>query len=638
MNRICILSREESDLSALLRQVCPNADRFSVEEALSVDFSAYDAFALLGGNEDDAQVLPPYLRCKLEAQRKAGKTFFVEYYCSFADYYAGDGVRKDCQRLVYRDWERKVEGLESGDFLDGHYNECCQFSFLPKDLRPILTYHEPINEHSHVELTDEEFSKGIPALWMADPSTMICGFRLCNFHRARLAPIHRWQSLIRHILCFLAGEKVSVEFPAPVCTFDREVEVHRPQDVLPAVRRGLEWFRGADIFLKEGRFGVREGLSHHISAKDGVQLRANGIRTDCAGETGGAFWLDWMITGNEESHQRFRSLEDFCFDYMQEKEGDHKGMLRWTASAWTTCYQDDVARAILPTLLCQNYSKEGSPHFADAVESLRYLLRTTGPNGLRASRTDIPNLTPELEKKYRDADCNYTTKAPHNRYYMAMLLLAARAGGPQEFFDPAVQGMTTLMELYPENEREHSETEEACRLVFPLAVLYQATGEEKHKEWLYRVVKDLEKVEYPCGGYAEWDTGYKATRSRNRSDECSLLTNNGDPVADMLYSINWLPLGFAYAYLATGDRYFYEKWRRIAQFFLRSQVHSKNPILDGSWSRGFDMNLWEIYGVPHDVGWSPCAIESGWTVAEILIGLQWMTIVQREIGEKVTEL
>ena len=49
-----------------------------------------------------------------------------------------------------------------------------------------------------------------------------------------------------------------------------------------------------------------------------------------------------------------------------------------------------------------------------------------------------------------------------------------------------------------------------CRLVLPLAILYGVTGEEKHREWLYRVTDDLQKVRHPSGGYREWDTGYKA--------------------------------------------------------------------------------------------------------------------------------
>ena len=54
---------------------------------------------------------------------------------------------------------------------------------------------------------------------------------------------------------------------------------------------------------------------------------------------------------------------------------------------------------------------------------------------------------------------------------------------------------------------------------------------------------------------------------------------------------------------------------------IRSQIHSDNSSIDGGWARGFDVDKMEVYGLPNDVGWGPWAIESGWTVSEILAGL-----------------
>jgi hypothetical protein len=189
------------------------------------------------------------------------------------------------------------------------------------------------------------------------------------------------------------------------------------------------------------------------------------------------------------------------------------------------------------------------------------------------------------------------------------------------------------MTLYPNNERETSETEEMCRLILPLSILYQVTGEEQHRKWLYQVTNDLMRVQHKSGGFCEWDTGYTAACSRRENGECALLAHNGDPVVDLLYSNNWLPLGFAYAYMVTSDRYFYEKWLEITQFFVRCQVHSKDKTLHGSWSRGFDVELWEIYGVPHDIGWSPCCVETGWTMGEILMGMQFMKWIEKLNGK-----
>ena len=88
-----------------------------------------------------------------------------------------------------------------------------------------------------------------------------------------------------------------------------------------------------------------------------------------------------------------------------------------------------------------------------------------------------------------------------------------------------------------------------------------------------------------------------------------------------MYSVNWLPIGFAYAHYITGDTMFKELWREIVAFFINSQMNSNDPLTDGAWCRGFDMDLHEAYGCPHDVGWAAYAIESGWTVSEILMGM-----------------
>ena len=209
-----------------------------------------------------------------------------------------------------------------------------------------------------------------------------------------------------------------------------------------------------------------------------------------------------------------------------------------------------------------------------------------------------------------------------------MLLLAYKATGEKRYYEVAKKGLTTLMKIYPETVRETSETEELCRRILPLAVLYGISGEREHYDWLCRVTDDLLAFRHTSGGYVEWDTGYTAKCSRNHTGECALLANNGDPVADLLYSNNWLPLGFSYAYMVTREERFYELWRGIASFMLSCQIHSADKLLDGAWTRAFDLEAWESHGVPHDIGWAPCCIETGWTVGEILMGLQFMSLCQ----------
>ena len=121
----------------------------------------------------------------------------------------------------------------------------------------------------------------------------------------------------------------------------------------------------------------------------------------------------------------------------------------------------------------------------------------------------------------------------------------------------------------------------------------------------------------------EYDTGYKAERSRTSGTESSLLADNGDPVCDLLCSTNWLTLGFAYAYKATDNEVFKERWKSLVSFLSSIQMQSENPANDGCWCRGVDLKRRESYGMSHDVGWGTCAVESGWTVAEILMGIAY---------------
>ncbi len=618
MNRVLILSNQPNDLQDLLVRQCPDAVVCPIGER-DIDVSNFDAVCILGGTEEQPVLLPAKRRIEIERARQEGKHIFCEFVSSIGSAYSDKPSVTTHHRLVSLD---TFAGLGKGDILDGHYNEVIPYYFVPETAVPILTYHDYLCAHDRIEMDDVSFRAGKWALWLMDANTLVSSFRLCNFNRARFAPRDHWQKVIAGIVEFVSGEPLAIELPAPVCK-------HRVQnDIDQAVAKGLRWFYRADLLKDGGKDGVREGFSHLICARDGTQLRADLIRTDCTGETGGAFLLDYLTAGNTDSLAIFQNTQSFCFDCMQVKDGAHRGMVRWSEQAWETCYQDDVARAIIPTLLACNFGGERT-YFEQATDALNYLVDTTGADGLRVFRTDCIDLDEARRAELRKSGVG-TPCAHYNAYYHAALLLATRAGADKTLAEVAKKGLSAIMALYPDTQRETSETEELCRLIFPLALLYEYTGEEQCREWLYRVTKDLERFLHPSGGYAEWDTGYKATCARNDKGECALVANNGDPIVDLLYSNNWLPLGFAYAYMVTGDAYFEQKWQDIASFLTACQIESDDRLLDGAWTRAMDMNRFESYGVPHDVGWAPCCIESGWTVAEILMGLQFMKIAKRE--------
>ncbi|MFR1358409.1 MAG: hypothetical protein ACLSBB_14385 [Ruthenibacterium lactatiformans] len=156
--------------------------------------------------------------------------------------------------------------------------------------------------------------------------------------------------------------------------------------------------------------------------------------------------------------------------------------------------------------------------------------------------------------------------------------------------------MRSLLAAYPKTMREQSETEELCRLLLPVSWLYYATGKEADLEMLYTVIRSLEAVRHPSGAYLEWDSDYSAACSRQEGGECSLLSRNGDPVADLLYSNNWVPMGLMQAYFVTGDE-------NIYALFLPCRVSCQRPdqqqeCKSTAHGRADTMDMMEVFGLP----------------------------------------
>ncbi len=631
MNHILVVTNTESDLLSLLREHCKITvksfeDRFFGEE--------YDALCVLGGTESSAAAMPAHLHNFVEKMHADGKPCFFEFVGAVMLTRSKGALNTARQRMVYRTAGLDCEGISDGDLFDGQCNDCIKYGKVVDKATPILTYKEHICAHSKIELSEEEHRDGTFALWWYDEKTLISSIRLSNFHRARFAPRKRWQALISGIIAFVAGELVKVTFGEPIYSY-KETKISSPQDAEEVIKMGIEWIENADMLKNGGHGGAREGFSNRISARDGKHSRNNNIRADCTNEIGGALMLHSVLTGEEKSRDEANALFDFTFENFQIKSGEHKGMLRWSEAGWYDCYQDDVARAVIPALLCQ-FFEDTVPHFDDIKAALDYLVKTTAKDGIRVPCTQIGSMTEEYIEKITGESAAEPC-AHFNAFYHAALLLAWGICKDEKYLDYATRGLTTIMSHYPETRRETSETEEYCRLIFPLAALYGATGNKEHYGWLCRVIDDLQRLRHSSGGYAEWDTGYKAGCSRNHNGECALLADNGDPVADLLYSNNWLPLAFSYAYFVTGEERFYKLWCAHASFIASAQMHSSLGHLNGAWARAFDMDTRENCGMPHDKGWGPHCIESGWTVGEILTGLQFMRVAEKRWRKEIKE-
>lgn len=621
--RIAVVAAEQTDLETTMRLSGLDVTRIAPQEAAKADWGLYQAICLLGATHEEPYIPDPRARAGLERAMAGGARVFAEYTGSIAHYYqSGPAETTRYDRLVYVGADR--EGLRDGDLLEDQCNVNLRMqNAMYSGGTPILEY---TGTGAHDRLSAEDRKPEPPArwgMWLDRSGTlMIAACRMCNWIQARFSPSARWKSVVAMLLEWLAGENVSVRFPPDAYT------TLLGQGIQPSeahfrdgVERSIQWLRHSGLLLNDGIDGLMEGIATEIYP-DGRSRILTEVRSDCIGEASFAFFMHGLLTGDRGSMEMSDRLIGYVFDVFQEKEDPLlKGMIRWSKSQWDITYQDDVARMLYGELLKQLYTGE-SRRLDDCLDALEFLVRTTGTDGTRKAFTRGHTLNEQTISQLKTSE-GKTPSGHYNGYYLASLLLAHKIANRPHFRDTAVAGLETLMRAYPNTTREHSETQELCRLVLPAAWLYEETREARHRDWLYQICADLERFRHEAtGAYLEWDTGYKARRgSAPAGEESSLLSRNGDPVTDMLYSLNWLPVGFAQAYFVTKDPYFDGLWNRIVRFLCGCQLHSPRPQLDGGWARAYDVNHREVYGLPKDVGWGPWVIESGWTVAEISAGI-----------------
>ncbi|WP_129721271.1 hypothetical protein [Xylanivirga thermophila] len=611
---LLVVTEGRSDLLDILRNLDIVLDVVKPNEISNIDLGKYYSIALLGGVSDKPLMLHPKDRILVDDFIDKGGRVFSEYVSSIHELYFSPPQSTKQERLVFCLDSSVMGKVKKGDIMDDQYNMRIVAYREHKNARSVLQYAKYIKAHHNTKIDDDFISNSKDrALWFDRENLLICCFRISNFIRARFTPRDKWIDIICYIVGWLCDEIVSPnDIPKYYSLNGKDGKLGK------CIDDGIKWFYNAGILLDEGRMGVLEGIGSEIYP-DGTQTMLSNIRADCIGETSMAFMLYSLLKDDYKYMEISNHLTKACFDFFQIKDGQYKGMIRWSNEGWSVCYQDDVARAIMPYLFKCLYLGDKT-YINNCIEALDFLVNTTGIDGLRIQRTDNINLTVADMEKLEDVPGNFPS-AHYNGYYLASLLLTYRLTGIQRFRDVGIRGMESIIKVYPNTVREHSQTQELCRLVLPSAFLYWITGEDAHREFLYRVVNDLEQYRHSSGSYLEWDEGYKATLSKNEGGECSLLIENGDPVVDMLYSINWLPMAFMQAYFITGDSYFKDLWKNISKFMMDAQISSSDNKLNGGWARGLDVELMEVFASPYDVGWGPWSIESGWTVAEIVSGL-----------------
>lgn len=633
MAKLLLMRLQESDLSRLLAACFSACTQISPNEPANLE--DYDAFAVLGGTQDAPQALLPHVREALLKQRQGGKRVFCEYTAGAGEACFANPVPTHRDRPVC-----VRAGADAGLILNEQSNTRVPVQFLPENAAVWYQYVTRPDGYRRAPVPDRKDCDA--AIFEEPPGLLQCAFRMANFARVRFTPFDTWKRLLKQIVAFLGGrwnDEVAESLRRETYALAGGQPVRR------AIDNAGRWFECSGVLVTvEGLpRAVREGMASVI-LPDGRQAAAPQIRLDAMGETALMYELRYQVYHRDRDRQWADALYE-TVRAMQIKSGMHKGMVRGSLGWWQNAsYQDDASRGFLIPLAVRACLTGDRRDEAALRMALDYLLSTTGTDGLRVNQVNWQSPDHEgvqaarLQRrasKWANSGFYHTTLSQlrctpagnpsghYNGWYMAALLLCGMLLGERRYTEAGKRGLTTIMNVYPWTAREHSQTQEICRLILPLSLLLMEEDVPEHRKWLDTVLRDLRGMEYRKGVFIEYDEGYTACCSRAESGECSVFSRNGDPVCDFLYSMNWLPVSLAAAWYATKDEEILTVYRETVQFIASVQLVSPNAKLHGAWARAVDAETMEINGVDNDRDWSIWTIESGWTVAEITIGMLW---------------
>ena len=486
---------------------------------------------------------------------------------------------------------------------------------------------------------------------------LVATTKLSHFVTGRYAPQDAWQALWAGVLAWLCPDTKLPALtwtPAVRPSFGRDEPL--PIDAEQrAADRGGEWFVRSKLLLHpsraaeadraaqgggqvtspptdapvgDGTLGILEAPLSVIRS-DGSQMQSVARRGDCHAESAMALAFSAKLRGDIAKGTVARNLLNFYYftsDARKRERADPGhgayGLIAWgTSGNWLVAnYGDDNARLLMGTMATAALLNETAWDEAMTM-CLLANLRTTGRLGFRGDRIDIPELSRKGWKPYFTG--SPVSYSPHMEAYLwACYLWAYRQTGYELFYARAENALRMTMAKYPKGWRwTNGLAQERARILLPLAWLVRVKDTPEHREWLRRAVDGLLELQDECGAIREElgppGQGMFPPPASNEAygrHEAPLIQRNGDPVCDLLYTVNFAFLGLHEAAAATGDARVRAAEDRLAQFLCRIQIRSEtHPVLDGGWFRAFDYRRWEAWGSNADAGWGAWAIESGWT-------------------------
>lgn len=575
---------------------------------------------------------------------------------------------------VFPDRSYAPQTTYHGELERGVVNSCFFGDSLPRmsllginDCYVIPIVHDnPIMVYANVAGFDKaEFgldnTKTYPLL-VEDANILISTTALSNFVQGRYSPNHSWrivwQGIIRWLLNNYDLTLTSwVHDPSPSFLPNDVID---KKDKLNSIKKGADWFfysglllhpSWKDLWLKyqgngsepfgppldkdmpvgDGSMGILEGHASKIQ-QDGSQKYRYWIRTDVQGEVAYALAAAGNILEDKEYSETSAKLIDYLFSesnaklLTSDKTKGSYGLLGWSYTHPEVIYGDDNARAIIGVIGASTYLKKKKWNRL-IVENILANFRTSSKYGFQGRWLNAKHISKNGWEHYLNSDA--IRPQPHHESWMiACYIWLYDKTGYKPLLDKAVTALKIMMEAYPDKWKwTNGLQQERARMILPLAWLVKVDNNDEYKQWLVTVVDDLLEYQQPNGALMEIMGGDDSLASYGRiksnasygTTEAPLIFENGDPVADMLYTNNFALFSLNEAAKSIGSTRYQSAVESLSDFLTKVQIKSSiHRDLDGAWFRAFDFARWDYWASNADIGWGAWCTLSGWIQSWII--------------------
>ena len=407
-------------------------------------------------------------------------------------------------------------------------------------------------------------------------------------------PRRFWRELWSRLLAELASVPLQDVEKAFDASFAPVISPSSSNTSSLAVEKALNWHKNSGLLrAADGSAGMYEMLR-----SNDLGIRAN-LRTDATLLTAALFATAGHLKHSEELLRIGCNLADFILDKGNQRPD---GFFKWFSHR-NPVWASDSGRDGLA--IWQLYKVTGKERYKRASHKLAdAFLRWLEKDGLCCGSFE--------------GDCMPKERASTDNpvYYGEMASFLFQLGSLQ-YTKAALRIIARISERFPAVAPfGFSENFTWCRWLLMLSSAQYHTNEDFSSQ-INDALSFFEKLQEECGGIRE-----TAIRLGGHDVEAGIAIGDGsDCIADMLYCNNYVLNSLSILMRLQPSHQggidldkvqsMYSKQR---EFWLSTQISSRNPKLDGAWMRAFDMRLNEYFGLNKDMDWGSYCIMAGWVM------------------------